>query len=255
MKSFTKYLFFYLVIALVGTSCSSNDSPNPILVDKTCKLVREVFLSSSEKMTTDYKYNSDNKISEMKISYNNGETETTTFIYNLAGKLTNRKITTSTRIIYFTMFYRTNGQLEKCSRTVSDRYGNTTAPEYRTFEYNLQGKISKINGLYGEPSYSYYINGNLAKIDFIFEDSYKTQNSYTYNMQKNPLSFVVDGFPDNPEYQNNNAYVSVMQTENSRMYYNATYKNIYLKDILIKQEINESNRGDVTISYEYTNCK
>lgn len=203
MKSFTKYLFAYLVIALVTISCSGGDvSPNS---GKTCKLTK---ISNTQNLVSVYTYNSSGKVSTFKITDTSNSLDainsTTTFTYDQTETLTKRKITyASGKVIEHSFFYDSDGRLEKMKILPGNSEVN--------FEYYSNGRISrKIES----PSqnvtiYTYDAGGNLASIKSLPRVrpnfTYVDLQIFTKYDDKNFLEMSVkDGYPDDPIYQSPN---------------------------------------------------
>jgi hypothetical protein len=119
MKSFTKSLLTYLVIAFVAISCGGSDNPVPnSTIGKNCKLSKIIGTSSSSSSVTTFKYDNTNRLIEMLVIvddsfYNTVEKTTYTFTYNTAGQLATRKLITPTNVSDYTFVYKSNGQIEK----------------------------------------------------------------------------------------------------------------------------------------------
>jgi hypothetical protein len=241
--SFLKFLFAYLV-AFVTISYSGSDNSSSTKI-KTCKL----FKVTNQNYIITFDYDINDKIIQLKNTSTISSTprnKTSTFVYDAAGKLTNRKETNSSGTREFIFSYKANGQLEK--------YKINPSQEECIFEYNSDGKISKVITANNTKIYTYG-NGNFTSRLNENTDNSQTLN-YLYDNKNNFNSSLQDGFPDQPEYNCSNNIISEITTNPLGELDTTKYTYIYnAKGLPTKVTIEMPNLIPIILTLEYTDCE
>jgi hypothetical protein len=254
MKSFTKSLFTYLVIAFVAISCGGSDNPSPA---KNCKLVKYSYIDANNtKITQTYTYGNNGKVSKLiDVIINNTGTYTTTtsFIYDTSGKLTTRNIVgNSGDASVEQIIYKPNGQIEKIKQSYTPINGTIRTSEV-LYEYGTNGKIYKEKyPTNATNTYDYDTNGNLISYNYT-SGSFVSINTYgDYDGKKNYASSLADAFPTNPQYQSLSNYTTASSPNGGNPKFIYTYNS---KDFPTKMVISNPQGSGATITFEYTDCE
>lgn len=257
MKSFTKSLFAYLVIAFVAISCAENPSPNST-ISKNCKLSKVTQSSNGSNTVTTFKYDNSNKIVEMMslVKFPDKEEKTIyTFIYNAIGQLATRRLVSPTRVSDYTFSYKPNGQIEKAKITGLFTGDTQNYQDELKFEYNVAGKISKMisNDLFR--IYGYDSKGNLSSVQTEYLNNIQI-TTYQYDDKKSHYSLVNTAFPEEPSYQNTNNILAFDFKRNGISTSTSKYEYVYnSKGLPTKSTIISPNSSNSTTVFEYTDCE
>jgi hypothetical protein len=262
-----KKTIFLFAIIFSFLSCSKDDEPTPDGTSSNYRVKTRTLVYGSNTYVYQYEYNAYGKIS--KITYQDGSY--TTYSYNSSNLLIKyQNFGNSSYDLYYTTYtYTSNGNLDeemnytrqtgssiiqknkttysyldnKVSQKVEYQWNQITndwvSPDTTKYEYNADGKMSKINEIGNRRYYlmTYDANNNITKTEQYDLKSGSTQyylsssTTRTFDTKKaNNTSF--SEFPNdfNPNY-----YVSGGNNEVD----------------VVDKNFNES--GNITSSYVYTN--
>lgn len=259
MKSFTKSLLTYLVIAFVAISCGGSDNPIPnSTIGKNCKLSKVTQVSDGYTSVTTLKHNNTNLIIEiltLSTVSNKEEQSIYTLSYNAKGQLATRKLINPTRVSDYIFIYKYNGQIEKIQTSTLFTGDSIPYKDELKYEYNTNGKIVKMisNDLFRV--YNYDSKGNLSSVQTEYANNVQL-TTYQYDDKKNYYNLMQTAFPEEPSYQNINNVLFFDYKRNGVSTISSKYEYVYnLKGLPTKSTAIPKNSSSSIATLEYIDCE